>query len=76
MSNFQQSGKSYCRQSGYPLSTTFTNKVNGYQAKVDGSKSKFLQNKDLSPDLDFTTQHCCIPPKSNLNTPGGYEVPL
>jgi len=47
------------------------NKVSGYQVKVnlDGSKSKFLENEDLSPDLNFTTQHCWMLPTSNLKKP-------
>jgi len=34
--------------------------VKDYQVKVnlDERKSKFLEKEDLSPDLDFTSQHC------------------
>ena len=48
-------------------------KVYGYHVKVspDGSKSKFLENKDLSEDLDLTFRHFLIPPTSNLKTPMG-----
>jgi len=35
------------------------NKVGEFQVEVSlvGSKSKLSKNEDLSPDLDFTSQH-------------------
>jgi len=41
-----------------PFQQKCTDKVNGIKVNLDGSKSKFLENEDLSLDLDFTSQHC------------------
>ena len=66
--------KSNFLQSGNPFSTKFNKKVDGYQVKVNlvGSKSKFLENEDLSSDFVFTSQHCWIPPTYSLSSPWGY----